>query len=103
VILDNGEKGKGRWVPAQSTAPSTGSSDAKGPADSGLASDWDTIYGPGFYVSHVVGSKFFVRAEVTGNRGTVLHMEMYQTPEGETLDIRGVAQDNNGNLYKVVF
>jgi hypothetical protein len=106
VVLENGEKGKGRWVTAQAVPVSTGAPAANGSTTTDMASLWDTVYGPGFYLSHVVGAKLFARAEVSGDHGTVLHVEMYRSlgeQAGSTaLGIRGIARDNNGNIYKVV-
>jgi hypothetical protein len=107
VVLENGEKGKGRWMTAQANPSSTGNSTSNMPAATDLASVWDTIYGQGFYVSHVLGSRLFARAELTGDRGTILQMEMYRSAgedsKDASIDIRGVAQDNRSNIYKVVF
>jgi hypothetical protein len=104
VTLQNGEKGSGRWVVAQAAPASTANSPAGTQAES-MASIWDAIYGQGFYVSHVLGSKLFARAEIHGNAGTILQIEMYRSP-GEPdapINIRGVARDNKNNIYKVVF
>jgi hypothetical protein len=107
VVLENGEKCKGRWVTAQAVPIPNGAPAADGSTASDMASVWDTVYGQGFYVSHVLGTRFFARAEVSGDHGSLLHMEMYRSA-GEhagdtTLTIRGVAKDNKGNIYKVVF
>lgn len=70
-------------------------------AGDGLASAWDAIYGPGFYVAQVLGSTWRGRATLTGSRGTVFHLEFNRdTVTGARL--RGVARDNRQNLYKVV-
>jgi hypothetical protein len=71
-----------------------------------VASIWDTIYGPGFYVSHVLGATLYARVVATGNRGTVLNVEMYEPyfePAGRPENaIKGVAKDNKDNIYKLV-
>jgi hypothetical protein len=107
VVLGNGEKCTGRWVSAQASPASTGAPAANGSTVPDLASVWDTVYGQGFYVSHVLGTKLFARAVVSGCSGIVLQMEMYRS-EGEhaedtALRIRGVARDNKDNIYKVIF
>jgi hypothetical protein len=106
VVLASGEKAAGRWEWTQTESPSAENSRAKGAEVESLASVWDAVYGPGFYVSHVLGTKPFARAVVTGDHGTVLHMEMYR-PVGEggetPVNFRGVARDNKNNIYKVVF
>jgi hypothetical protein len=106
VVLASGEKATGRWESTQTESPAAENSPAKGAEAESLASVWDTVYGQGFYVSRVLGTKPFARAVVTGDHGTILHMEMYR-PVGEggevPVNIRGVARDNKNNIYKVVF
>jgi|SRR5580704_2852741 hypothetical protein len=106
VVLENGEKGKGHWLVAQADPASTGNPGSSGQTPTGLASVWDTVYGQGFYVSHVLGSRLFARAEVNGDHGTILQVEMYRSGgehEDAPINIRGVARDNKSNIYKVVF
>jgi hypothetical protein len=71
-----------------------------------MSSEWDTVYGLGFYVSHVLGSKLYVQAALSGNKGTVLNVEMYrpEVVEGRNIasSVKGVAKDNRGNIYKLV-
>jgi hypothetical protein len=38
---------------------------------------WDTIYGHGFYVAHVLGTPQFARATLTGDKGTTVELEVY--------------------------
>ncbi|MGB6803488.1 MAG: hypothetical protein WBE31_14575, partial [Candidatus Sulfotelmatobacter sp.] len=60
-----------------------------------LAFAWDAVYGEGFFVAHILGNEFG-QGVFTGNQGTVLQVE--------TLDGRnGVAVDNKGNTYKMVW
>jgi len=71
-----------------------------------MSAEWDAIYGPGFYVAHVLGARLYARAVLTGNQGTVLNVELYKpdTPENSNVSsIRGVAKDNRENVYKVAF
>jgi hypothetical protein len=107
AVLNEGETFRGRWdtvrrpnspkTPATVTDPPTGS----------MAADWDTVYGPGFYVAHVLGARLYGRSVVTGDRGTTLTMEIYkpdiQTENASTGLIKGVARDSKDNLYKVAF
>jgi hypothetical protein len=82
-----------------------GAGPASAPATNDMASVWDAVYGQGFYVAHIIGNKEFARAVATGNQGTVLNVEMYRAnakDKDSTPDIRGVAKDNKGNIYKVV-
>lgn len=106
VVLGDGEVCKGRW--AQVPRPKT--SDTTTPATAAsvdnLSAEWDTVYGTGFYVAHVLGARLYARSVVTGNRGTFLNVEMYKPNSVEnttTAAIKGVAKDNKGNIYKVAF
>lgn len=60
-----------------------------------LAFAWDAVYGEGYFVARLLGNKF-AQAVFTGNQGTVLQVE---TLDGRT----GVAVDNKGNTYKMVW
>lgn len=105
VNLSSGEKGMGRWQWAKPESPSAEKFGANTSTSENLASVWGAVYGQDFYVSHVLG-RLMARAEITGDRGTRLQIEMYR-PVGEGGDVpvnfRGVARDNQGNIYKVAF
>lgn len=65
---------------------------------------WDVVYGPGYYVSHVVGEKQYARAAIKGDKGTDLRLEFYQTQTGQNrVHLFGVASDSNNNIYKITF
>jgi hypothetical protein len=105
VVLGDGEVCKGRWALAQAVPAPAGAAEVNDPAANDMPSVWDAVYGQGFYLSHIVGNKEFVRAVATGNRGTILNVEMYRAKAKDSNippDIKGVAQDNKGNIYKVV-
>jgi hypothetical protein len=105
VVLSDGEVCKGRWNGTEAFPIPTGAGPASAPATNEMASVWDAVYGQGFYLAHIVGNKDFARGIASGNRGTVLNVEMYRVtdkrPEDTTL-FKGVAKDNKGNIYKVV-
>jgi hypothetical protein len=94
VVLDNGEVCTGPWELASKTPPAT----AVTPID--MAADWDSVYGPGYFAAHVLGNKLYARATLTGNKGTVLHVE-FSNESNTRANTKGVAQDNKGNLFKV--
>lgn len=100
VVLSKGELCTGTWTFVSKTAPAnTDPSDgAAAPMD--MAADWDFVYGPRFYVAHVVGNKLYARATLTGSMGAVMHVELSNetNTRGNT---QGVARDNKGNLVKV--
>ena len=92
----NGEvlQGKPKTVKASSvnSMPAAG---AVSPPLPDLAFAWDAVYGEGFFVAHILGKKFG-QGVFTGSQGTILQVE--------TLNGRnGVAVDNKGNTYKMVW
>jgi hypothetical protein len=101
VILANGEVCQGPWAFVSKTIPdNTSNSNAASPLPPNLAADWDLVYGPGFYTAHVVGNKLYAQATLTGNTGTIMHVEL--SNESNTRgNTKGVAQDNHGNVFKV--
>jgi hypothetical protein len=107
VVLSGGEICKGRWsqVPRPNT-PRDVTATPSAPANS-LSAEWDTVYGTGFYVAHVLGARLYARAVLTGNLGTTLHVELYKPDIVEKnptpAAIKGVAKDDKGNIYKVAF
>jgi len=109
LALADGETGKGRWSMVEPVQSPNGATTSNTSATSSMASLWDTIYGPGFYVSHVLGARLYAESVVTGDRGTVLNVEFYrdehERPEHDNVarTIKGVAKDNKDNIYKVVF
>jgi hypothetical protein len=108
VTLVDGEVFKGPW---KALSVEDRAQASRAPQSFSLASAWDTVYGPGFYTSHVLGTRLFAQASLTGSRGTVLQVEMYRqvhagedNPSSGVLpDIRGVAKDSSGNIYKLAF
>jgi hypothetical protein len=105
ATLGDGEICKGHFaVVPRDPNPKAGSPGAR--ADEDLRSAWDAVYGSGFYVSHVLGARLHGRVVASGDRGTVLTIELYK-PEiidnkVNTALPKGVAQDNKGNTFKVV-
>lgn len=102
IVLADHEVCTGTWgmVSRKPTAGNT--STTKATPD--LSSAWDAVYGQGFYTSHILGARLHVQSELTGNKGTILHVELYRPDTQEGInEIKGVGKDNNGNLYKLVF
>lgn len=107
VVMGDGEVCKGHWELVRRPKPGKGENTATAPETDGMPAIWDTIYGQGFYLSHVLGARLYAKAVVNGERGTVLNVEMYK-PEGEhegnpVAAIKGVAKDNKDNVYKLTF
>jgi len=106
VVLGDGEVCKGRWSTVPRAQVPKGATTANTLSADGMPSVWDTVYGSGFYVSHVLGTRLYVRSALTGDRGTVLNVEMYRPDNNESNirgAIKGVAKDNKDNLYKLAF
>lgn len=116
VVLSNGEVCKGKWkIGFSSNISNTPKSPIRGgfaPAQD-LSAEWDDVYGTGYYKFKASGAEIFMRGEAKGNRGTVLNVEMYaneirpalhtQNDVNTTLEMAGVAKDDQGNVYKIVF
>jgi len=101
VVLANGEVCRGSWAFVSKTPPdNSNNSNAASPMPPNLAADWDLVYGPGFYVAHVVGNSLHARATLTGKMGTIMYVDLSNetNTRGNT---QGVARDNHGNVFKV--
>jgi hypothetical protein len=93
ATLPNGEICQGTWGLLRQDDPTANK----------MSAQWDLVYGQGFFVSHVLGSSQFARASLTGNQGTTLAVEFYKPGQGTATSVKGIAQDNNGNLFKLTF
>ncbi|MFZ0303426.1 MAG: hypothetical protein WAL75_12100 [Terracidiphilus sp.] len=96
ATLADGQVYKGAWTLV-----------SRQPADSGAATAidwrkvWDAVYGNGFYNANVLGAPLHVRSAMTGTQGTTLNVEFYRrNVPGQMTEIRGVAEDSGGNIYK---
>ena len=109
ATLNDTEICKGRW--AQVSRPKASidtAAAATNPPAENMSVEWDTVYGQGFYVAHVLGARLYAKAVLTGDKGTVLNVELYKpdVPDhnnSPAATIRGVAKDNHDNVYKVAF
>ena len=106
VVLSDGELCKGHWATVPRPHVSKGDPATSTAPPNNMSAVWDTIYGPGFFVSHVLGKRLYVQTALTGDRGTTLNLEMYK-PDGNEKNtiasIQGVAKDSKDNIYKMVF
>jgi hypothetical protein len=93
ATLQNGEVCRGSWAAVSQKDSSAGK----------LSVEWDRIYGDGFFVANILGSPVFARALLTGNQGTTLNVEFYAPIPGQMLSVKGIAVDNQGNLFKLTF
>ena len=100
VVLANGEACTGTWSLVSKTASANTNPSAGNAAPTDIAAAWDFVYGPGFYVAHVLGSRQYIQTTLAGNMGTVMYVEV--SNENNTRgNTKGIAQDNKGNLFKV--
>lgn len=95
--LANGEIASGKCAstkPASINTKTPGSPDSY-PPQPNLAFAWDSVYGEGYFAGHILGEKMW-QGIFRGNQGTVLQVEILD-------EKHGVAADNKGNTYKVVW
>jgi hypothetical protein len=96
MVLANGESFQGRLLEFTETSVNakTPGTPASYPPQVNLSFAWDAVYGQGDFVAHLLG-KSVLQTTMTGSQGTVLQAEL----AGQ----RGVAVDNKGNIYKIVW
>ena len=95
--LADGEVLPGKFAKVNATgmnAKTPGGPDSY-PPQPNLAFAWDAVYGPGYFAAHILGKKIW-QGVFTGDKGTVLQVELLE-------DLHGTAVDNKGNVYKEVW
>ncbi|MGA2633467.1 MAG: hypothetical protein ABSF16_04470 [Terracidiphilus sp.] len=97
MVRANGELLTGKWsrVTAAFVNNKTPGTADSYPPQPNLAFAWDAIYGQGYFLANVLGVEIGA-ATGTGNQGTVLQAEFFPGRFG-------VAIDNKGNIYKMVW
>jgi hypothetical protein len=101
-VLKLDEKSHG-WTVAFANNKTPGTPESY-PPQPNLAFAWDAVYGQGYYVANILGSKNVGQGLYTGPDGTVLQMEFLRYPPGHSSGIpSGVAVDNQGNIYKMAW
>jgi len=90
ATLQGGEVCSGNWAPVRQNDPSA----------SKLSAEWDRVYGEGFFVANILGNPVFARAVLAG---TTLNVEFYAPTPGQITGVKGIAMDNNGNIFKLTF
>lgn len=93
ATLRDGEVCSGHWARLRQDDPSA----------SKLSAVWDRVYGQGFFVAHILGSSGAYRSVLAGNKGSTLTVDFYGLNAANMSDVRGVAEDNNGNVFKLTF
>ncbi|RYH21138.1 MAG: hypothetical protein EON54_25805 [Alcaligenaceae bacterium] len=98
--MPDGEKLAGKWASIAPMSVGVGGGVTNIVASSGLRSAWATAYGSGYSVRNVPGINRG-EAMLVGTKGTSIQVEFF-TGSG-TASGTGVAKDNLGNTYKVLF
>jgi hypothetical protein len=91
ATLPDGETCKGDWSAVAPTDPNARQ----------MSAAWDSVYGSGYFVANVLGSRVFASAVLKGDRGTTLNVQFYDPKPGNASAVIGVATDNNGNQFKL--
>ena len=106
LVLSSGELCKGHWTQVAPTQLPKSPNAAGVQITAGdMSSVWDSVYGPGYYVAHVLGAHYYYESVVSGNRGTVINVQLYfdnSESQGKYYRFKGVARDNKGNIYKLI-
>jgi hypothetical protein len=109
VTGDKGAVFTGHWEAVKRPEKST-DAPLVAPKDEEMAPIWDSIYGNGFYVAHVLGTRLYARASLKSKNGDSLNVEFYRSEESNKANtaplaasIKGVAKDDKGNVYKITF
>jgi hypothetical protein len=102
LVLSSGELCKGRWAQVAPTQLVKGANASVQITAGDMSSVWHSVYGPGYYVAHVLGTYYYYESVVSGNRGTVINMELYLDDRESQGSFKGVARDNKGNIYKLL-
>jgi hypothetical protein len=100
LTLPDGEFCKGRWSSIAPMDVNYSTALATSTTTNGMSSVWATVYGSGFSVNNLAGVNKG-EAVLVGDKGTVIQVEFY-TGSG-TANGAGVAKDNKGNFFKVLF
>ena len=98
IKMPSGENCKGKWSVVSPMMVSSSSGSAS--ASQSMSAAWTTVWGSGYTVGNVPGVNTG-EAVVTGDRGTVIQVE-FHVGSGTHHGV-GVAKDNHGNIYKVLF
>jgi hypothetical protein len=83
--LGKGEKCHGTWLDVAQGDPSARD----------LSAEWDLVYGNGFFNANVLGNISIARANLTCPRDKTVTLEFNSA--------KGVAKDNDGDVFKLTF
>jgi hypothetical protein len=94
-IVQNGEVLLGKPQTKKASFVNMPKVGASYPPQPNLAFAWDAVYGQGYFVAKILGKKIG-QGVFTGSQGTILQVESLNGNNG-------VAVDNKGNIYKMVW
>lgn len=108
VTLDGGEVCSGRIAFLAGKEEAAYQTSASEPALKNLAAAWDLVYGPGFYTGQVLGGTHFAQGNCKSDRGTQISFQVLQRVKtdktfDQSNDMKGVAIDSQGNIFKIAF
>jgi hypothetical protein len=67
-----------------------------------MSATWDAVYGSGYYVSHVLGTRLYAQSVIPCAHGDSVAVEIYEADSGGAPQhIHGVAKDSKENIYKL--
>ena len=73
------------------------------PVSRPMSAQWDAVYGQGSYVATVLGTGQDAQGILTGGAGLSIKVEVHYAAGSDAGELKGVAEDNRGNLYKIAF
>jgi hypothetical protein len=67
-----------------------------------LSAQWDLVYGPGYYLAHVLGTYAYRIATLAGDKGSTIRIECTTLSDsGSAVSQVGVAVDDKGDVFKI--
>lgn len=85
TTLANGEFCHGTWLDVAQGDPTAHD----------LESEWDLVYGKGFFLANILGKISIARANLTCSKDMTVSVEFNST--------QGIAKDSNGDVFKLTF
>lgn len=83
--LGNGEVCHGTWLDVVKEDPSAHD----------METEWDIVYGKGYFLTNVLGHLGIARSTMTCGKGTKVTFEFDS--------MKGVGKDNNGNVFRIMY
>lgn len=104
ATIANGEKVSCAFTRSSGKQRFSDPQPAPSPDPFNMAPAWDAVFGSRFYDAHVLGSHDpYYSCSATGDKGTTLHVaiQVGLNPNAtEAQSVKGVVEDDKGNIYK---